>query len=499
MKRKKYILEKISSSKSSKELFNVFNDMTGKKKTLTLPTNVPVNELPDKFNSFFIDKIEVIRNQLDLQSQSPIFNKYEGPVFSIFSSVSEDYVKSIVLKSKKSFCSLDPLPAKLFYDCLDVLVPFITNIFNESLAKGIFPSDLKDSIVIPLLKKASLDCNVLKNYRPVSNLTFISKVLERIAYSQILGHLTTNKLKDKLQSAYKARHSTETALVKVVNDILCAIDEGNMSLLTLLDLSAAFDTIGHTILLKRLNISFGLDGAVLSWIQSYLSNRQQKVKINNVFSAEIPIKYGVPQGSVLGPLLFTMYVYPLADILVKNDCPYHSYADDNQLYPSIPFDRFDSVTNDLSQLCSNEIDTWMTDNKLKKNNDKTEMLLCGTIAKLNSINCNSLKIGDEIINFSSKVKNLGVFLENNLSMDCAVSHIRKCCYLELRKIAQLRSYINEDATVKLVLSFVISRLDYCNSLFYNMSDENIQKLQLIQNHAARLVKKPPKDQVPPHY
>ena len=120
------------------------------------------------------------------------------------------------------------------------------------------------------------------------------------------------------------------------------------------------------------------------------------------------------------------------------------------------------------------------------------MLLCGTIAQLKSVNCNSLKIGNEIINFSSKVKNLGLFLENNLSMDCAVSHIRKCFYLELRKIVLLRSYINEDATEKLVLSFVISRLDYCNSLFYNMTNDNIQKLQLIQNHAARLVKQAPK-------
>ncbi|MCP3852877.1 MAG: hypothetical protein GY694_22015, partial [Gammaproteobacteria bacterium] len=298
-------------------------------------------------------------------------------------------------------------------------------------------------------------------------------------------------LKDNLQSAYKAKHSTETALVKVLNDIFCAIDDGNLSLLTLLDLSAAFDTIDHTILIKRLEVSFGIRGAVLNWIQSYLFNRQQKVKIGNALSSDIPIKYGVPQGSVLGPLLFTMYVYPLSDIIVQNEMPYHSYADDNQLYPSIPIDCFESVTNDLSK-CSDEIDSWMTSNKLKKNNDKTEMLLCGTTAKLKSINCNSVMIGNEVINFSSKVKNLGIFLECNLSMDSAVSHIRKCCYLELRKIAQLRPYIDEHATERLVLSFVISRIDYCNALFYNMSLGNVQKLQLIQNHAARLVKQAPK-------
>ena len=110
------------------------------------------------------------------------------------------------------------------------------------------------------------------------------------------------------QSAYKSRHSTETALLKVVNDILCAIDDGNVTLLTLLDLSAAFDTIDHTILLERLKISFGIDGVVLDWIRSYLSDRKQKVKVNNDISSEIPVKYGVPQGSVLGPLHFSMYV-----------------------------------------------------------------------------------------------------------------------------------------------------------------------------------------------
>ena len=134
---------------------------------------------------------------------------------------------------------------------------------------------------------------------------------------------------------------------------------------------------------------------------------------------------------------------------------------------------------------------WMSANKLRMNNEKTEIILCGTYARLNSVRPNSLKIGNNIIDFSSKVKKkkLGMCLECNLSMDSAVSHLRKSCYLELKKIANNRSYLSDTATQKLVLSLVISKLDYCNSLFYNMSLKNIHKLQLIQNNAARLVKK----------
>ena len=185
------------------------------------------------------------------------------------------------------------------------LICYVTKVYNYSLASGTFPSHFKDSLVIPLLKKPSLDCNNLKNYRPVSNLSFISKVLERIVYYQFLNHITANKLIDKFQSAYKPGHRNETALIRVVNDMLNAIDNGNLSLLTLLDLSAAFDTIEHSILLERLHTSFGIDGLPLKWVKSYLSNRHQKVEIDNNLSNVLPIMYGVHQGSVLGPLLFS--------------------------------------------------------------------------------------------------------------------------------------------------------------------------------------------------
>ena len=118
-------------------------------KTPKIPTNIPSSQLPDKFNNFFIDKIDVIRDELDLISEHPIFKKYDGVCFSIFTLVDEKYVTSIIMKSKKCFCELDPLPGKLFYECLDIIIPFITTIFNESLSNGVFPTDIKESIVIP--------------------------------------------------------------------------------------------------------------------------------------------------------------------------------------------------------------------------------------------------------------------------------------------------------------------------------------------------------------
>ena len=216
----------------------------------------------------------------------------------------------------------------------------VTCVWDCSLRWTILPSlcvptsDFKNALVIPLLKKSSLDPNVLKNYRPVTNLSFISKILEKIVFNQLVSHLNHNDLIVKFQSAYRSGHSTETALLKVANDLLCNIDSGDVAMLTMLDLSAAFDTLDHDILIHRLSFTFGLSDNVLNWFKSYLCDRKQKIKIDNFYSDDIPISFGVPQGSVLGPLLFTMYMYPLSKLINSEKFGYHLYADDTQLYCS---------------------------------------------------------------------------------------------------------------------------------------------------------------------
>ena len=223
-------------------------------------------------------------------------------------------------------------PTWLLKECLPALLPVITKIVNLSLSQCEMPENLKEALLITLLKKLLLDHEVLKNFRPVSNLAYLSKLIEMVVDSQVTKHMDDNNLHEIFQSAYKPLHSTETAMLRVKNDILCALDEGNAVLLVCLDLSAAFDTVDHAILLERLEKCIGITGSCLAWFKSYLSNRSQRVLINGATSSPHKLFCGVPQGSVLGPKLFNIYTLPLGDILRKHSSMFHIYADDDNIY-----------------------------------------------------------------------------------------------------------------------------------------------------------------------
>ena len=221
-----------------------------------------------------------------------------------------------------------------------------------------------------LLKKPSLSKDDMKKYRPVSNLTFISKVLEKaVAKKNSVAFKLYNKHLKSFQSVYKKFHSTETALLKIHNDILMAMDKGKVTALALLDLSAAFDTIDHTILVGRLNTWFGIGGPALAWLSSYLLDRTQQIKLGDSFSPTAHLPFGVPQGSVLGPLLFTLYTTPLSTAIHGHRIQHHLYADDSQLYLS--FSSADSASSlTILQGCLASVEKWMFQNKLKLNPGK---------------------------------------------------------------------------------------------------------------------------------
>ena len=404
-----------------------------------------------------------------------------------FECATEDEVLKLLNRSPTKSCNLDPVPTDLLKDCSHVILPVITKIINPSLSSGIFPSTFKTAIIRPLLKKPSLDHEILKNYRPVSNLPFLSKFLERIVLSRILPFLESNNILDHHQSAYRTNHSIETALLKVENDILSAMDQGRLVALVLLDLSAAFDTVDHCLLIKRLQ-QLGLNGTVLQWFASYLLDRSQSVQIHDKCSAPSNLQYGVPQGSVLGPVLFSLYTCSLGKIMCKYNVNYHFYADDAQIYVSFKPTQNDAdyALNKLES-CVTEIREWMTDNFLKLNDDKSEFSVFGSKCLRDKVNIPHFRIGNSSIVPASKVRNLGAYFDMDMTLNHHISEICKSSSFHLRNIGLIRKYLTNDATEQLVHAFVTSRLDMGNSLLYGLPALQIKRLSRLQNIAARII------------
>jgi hypothetical protein len=387
-------------------------------------------------------------------------------------------------------CGLDPLPTSLLKDCLDTVIKPITKIVNLSLSLGDVPASMKKAIVKPLIKKVGL-LHELKNYRPVSNLSFISKLIEKIVAIQFIKHLTDNGLLDPLQSAYKKNHSTETALLKVQNDILIDIDNKKVVLLVMLDLSAAFDTIDHDILLTRLRENYGINGKVLKWFKSYLTDRSQTVNINDEASLPTKLKYGVPQGSVLGPLLFTAYMAPLKEVIAKYGLKYHCYADDTQLYISFSplTDNDEEKAIDTLEQAIKAIKVFMVKNKLKLNDDKTEVIFLGTKYRLDQLNSGEVEIGDCEIKPAEKVKNLGIILDKHLTMEDQVKQTYRSGFYHIKNLWKIRKFLNAEQANIAAHAFITSKLDYGNALLGGAPKYLTKKLQTVQNAAARVVTK----------
>ena len=276
------------------------------------------------------------------------------PLLSSFNPVTESELCKVIQSSNSKYCSLDPLPTSLLKECLDPLLPILCKIVNKSLQSSVVPNEFKNAVVTPLLKKKSLDSENMRNYRPVSNLPYMSKILEKLVMSRLDQHFDEHNLREVLQSAYRAGHSTETALIKVLNDCLQTIDQKKCVLLLLLDLMAALDTINSEIMLSRLENLFGVTGEAKEWLQSYFKDRFQTVVVENTSSAPKKLSTGVPQGSVAGPSVFTAYTRPLGTIAHAHGINLHLYADDTQLYIGCDIDET-MLTQEKLEACVTDV------------------------------------------------------------------------------------------------------------------------------------------------
>ena len=322
----------------------------------------------------------------------------------------------------------------------------------------------------------------MKNFRPVSNLSFISKLTERVVLNRLVDHVSRNNLQEKFQSVYKPNHSTETALMRIQNDILMTLDNKRGVLLFLLDLTAAFDTVDHTLLLACMR-SVGFIGVAHKWFESYLTSRTQTVCLGLTQSDPSELLQGVPQGSVLGPVLFTLYMEPIGQI------DFHLFADDSQLYVSFKIKDTNDEMAALAriQACVGELKAWMTYHRLQLNDDKTEVLVITTPSSASKHSLTDVVIGDSILQPTAVAPNIGVMFDSELSMKSQVSKLCQVAYFHLHWIRSIRDCLTQHATELLVHSLVISRLDYGNGLLYGVPDQLLDKLQRVQDVAARIV------------
>ena len=481
----------LTINSSPRHLWFSLNDVLGNVKNAALPSFDSATSCANAFSESFTSKIVLLRDTLSPSCIQDDIAASPTAVLSVFDPVSDWEVTKLLCSVVPKTCSLDPIPSWLLKNLRATFAPVICHLVNVSLSSGTLPSSEKRAIITPVLKKNGVDKNILSNYRPISGLSFLSKLIERIVCKRLTAHLDYFSLLPPFQSAYRKHFSTETALAKFLNDLMLSSDCNRLSFVVLLDLSSAFDTIDHSILFDRLCKRFGIRDTALSWLKSFLTGRSASVRIKSSFSRFSQISCGVPQGSVLGPLLFSMYVTPISDIISEYGLQHIIYADDITIYVSCNLPDLPSCLHNL-QMCITHVVDWLTSNRLKINVGKTVAFLCGPKRTVSEIKLDPIEISGTNIPVLSRVKLLGVAFDSSLRFNEHVADVRRKCFLQLRNLFRIRKFVNESHIKTLIHSFVFSHVDYCNVLFSACNSDALLKLQRVIYSAARLVRRLPR-------
>ena len=500
-KRQLHHSKSLTSSKDNKrQLFSKINTLLGKESVI-LPANDDDMKTANEFSNYFNSKVYTIRDEIasKLLSRDNVTNEtvcstcvYNGTPFSTFSHITIEDLKTLLKAMNNKFCDLDPIPTWLLLECFSELGNILLHIVNKSLLSGTFPSSLKTAIVNPIIKEFSSDRDSVKNYRPVSNLAFLSKLIEKAASFQLDDHLLKNELYGNNQSGYRKFHSCETSNINMYNNIMKDMDNGNVVVLLLLDMSSAFDTVDHYLLLNALKNCFGLDGNVYKWFASYLEDRTYRVKIGNAFSDFICALFGVPQGSILGPILFILYTRHLEHIALRHGLSIKLYADDSQLYISFNPSKDDcTMFCDKVNACLVDIKLWVERKFLKLNEGKTKLIILSkpsvTMNESILLSVDDKNIAEVDWELEKDIKSLGVYIDPRLDMNKHISYIRQFCIGQLSSWKHIATLLDTDTRLMLVKQIILSKLDYNNSLLCGLPGYVIKSLQFIINCAMRFV------------
>jgi hypothetical protein len=486
--KKGYIEEKLNKHKKDpRKMWGVLKEMLKGKgtdkeyKEIQVENRIinNVEEMADKFNCYFVDSIRALT---DVNSREDcIANRnYADCGLEVFTQIEVEQLCKIVQNLENKAGTEEGITVVIMKHVVEAAAEKICHILNKSLEEGMFPNEWKEAIVVPIPKIGGT--TKIEEFRPINKLPVYEKILEIIVQKQLVQYLENNNLLSECQSGFRAKHSCETALQWVVSDWKKTIGDGKIIGVVFLDLRRAFEVVDREILIRKLQW-YGIKGAVLNWFKSYLRNRSQRVKFNGVLSTPINVDLGVPQGSVLGPLLFLLYINDIIEA-INDKCAIRLFADDALIYTT----GYSSIeiNNNLNEQMV-KVEEWLKINRLYINVDKTKIMLIRGVRKKATEDNLKIKLHNKVLEIVSEIKYLGVIIDKNLNFSKHVEYISKKIGAKLGVMRRIGKDLSANMRCIVYKSIVSPLFEYCSSLLVGISKTNLEHLQKMQNQGMRII------------
>lgn len=486
----KYFIEYFNNNKTNiKYIWSGIRKLiTNKSKGCSVPSKLIIdgNDITDSkdianaFNNFFTNVGTNLAQEIPAFNDSP-FSFMGNPQtnsFFIRHVTSEEISKEISKLNPSKSTGPYSIPINILILIKDLISPPLQKIFNCSFDRGIVPEKFKIANVIPAHKKGSELC--VNNYRPISLLSVFNKLLEKMMFSRLMSFINHNNILFHKQFGFRKHHSTLQAVLSIADKIQTSIDSSNFSCGIFLDLSKAFDTVNHKILLDKLSF-YGIRGNALEWFKSYLSNRKQFVSIGNVNSDMMSIPMGVPQGSVLGPLLFLLYLNDLPKCSSVLD--FHLFADDTNLFYSSG-SLLDIETTVRSEL--ELVHKWLCCNQVSLNIEKSNYVIFHAPQKKTTFQVN-LSLHNIPLKQESTTKYLGILIDENLNWKSHISYIESKIKRGVGVISKLRHTVTRSILINLYYSLIYPYLIYGLVSWGNTYNTTLDPLFNLQKKVVRLI------------